>query len=193
MLPASNSRITRGTVVTLRYVMSCAGERIEENDTNDPLVYLHGSDSIVPGLEQALEGRATGDVLDLELGPELAFGLTDPSKIEYLPRSAFPAEAELEIGMQFGAEDHEGREVAVWVTDIDAEQVCVNGNHPLVDQTLRFEVEVLGIRAATAEELEHGHPHGADEACADDAAGDPAAGGAAGAGDCGTHDCGCHN
>lgn len=189
MLPAKENTITRGSVVTLRYAMSCDGERIEETETDEPLVYLHGSGALVPGLEQALEGCAIGERLDLVLEPDQAFGRTDPHKIEYLPRSAFPADAELELGMQFGAEDDQGNEVAVWITDIDAERVCVNGNHPLVDQTLRFEVEVLAVRAATEAELEHGHAHEEGASCEEpgaDAGGGPQGGG------CGSHDCGCH-
>ncbi|TAJ11854.1 MAG: peptidylprolyl isomerase [Planctomycetota bacterium] len=179
-----HNTIARGSVVTLSYAMSCDGERIEETETDEPLVYLHGTGALVPGLERALEGCAIGERLDLVLGPEQAFGRSDPNKIEYLPRSAFPADAELELGMQFGAEDQNGDEVAVWITDIDAERVCVNGNHPLVDQTLRFEVEVLAVRAATEAELEHGHAHEEGAACEDE---EPA-GGACGSGDCGCHE-----
>jgi FKBP-type peptidyl-prolyl cis-trans isomerase SlyD len=187
--PDERSAIARGSVVTLSYAMSCDGERIEETEPGEPLVYLHGSGALVPGLERALDGCTIGKRLDLVLGPDQAFGRSDPSKIEYLPRSAFPADAELELGMQFGAEDQNGDEVAVWITDIDGERVCVNGNHPLVDQTLRFEVEVLAVRAATAAELEHGHAHEDGAACGDEL---PAADGVPEDGACGTGGCGCH-
>ncbi|MBM3977129.1 MAG: peptidylprolyl isomerase [Planctomycetes bacterium] len=183
MNPTEPMVITRGCVVTLRYAMSCAGERIEQTEDDEPMLYLHGSGALVPGLELALGGRRAGTRLDLVLEPEEAFGRSDPAKIEYLPRSAFPAGAELELGMQFGAEDEQGNEVAVWITDIDGERVCVNGNHPLVDQTLRFEVEVLAVRPATSAEVEHGHPHEEGQACQEPAADEGA---------CGSHDCGCH-
>lgn len=159
-MQTGDATIARGTVVSLSYAMSAEGEVLERSTAEEPMLYLHGAGAIVPGLERALEGKRVGDRLDLVLAPEDAFGEPDPERVQLVPRSAFPPELELEVGLQLGAEDESGEEVAVWITGIEGDEITVNGNHPLAGETLRFEVRVLEVRAASAEELEHGHPHG---------------------------------
>lgn len=140
--------IADGLLVRLSCELWVQGERIEAATEADALEYVHGQGQIAPGLERALLGRAVGAELELELPPAEAFGELDPARIEYLPLAAFPPGAALEIGQQFGAYDEQGREVALWITELDGERVRVNGNHPLAGQTVRFRVRVLEVRRA---------------------------------------------
>jgi len=159
--------VRNGAVVTLRYKMfnQADGELLDECGVDDPLVYLQGAGNIVPGLERGLDGLRAGETLDLVLEPDDAFGHPEPDAIQKVPRDEFPADAEIVPGMAFGAfvgegeEDAEGEEVVIFVLDVDAETVTVSANHPLAGMSLRYDVEVLEVRDARPEELEHGHPH----------------------------------
>ena len=79
--------------------------------------------------------------------------------IQVVPRSAFPGVEVIEVGMRFTASDQQGQQQTVSVTQIEADEVTVDGNHPLAGQTLHFDVEILSVRAATEEEIDHGHLH----------------------------------
>jgi len=159
--PGAPEKVQDGCVVTIRFSLFAQdGQELHQSPADDPLEYLHGAGNILPGLEEELTGQAVSHTFDLTLPPGKAFGEADPTKVQYVPRDAFPSDAALEVGMQFGAEDQDGSVVPVWVTEIEEDRVTVNGNHPLSDQTVRCEGEVLAIRSATAEELEHGHVHG---------------------------------
>ena len=158
---AAPTSVQDGCVVTIRFsLFSEDGEELHESPSDDPLEYLHGAGNILTGLEECLSGKAVSDTFDLVLPPDKAFGVSDPTKVQYVPREAFPSDAQLEVGMQFGAEDQDGTVVPVWITSVEADRVTINGNHPLSDQSLRCEGEVLAIRRATSEEIEHGHVHG---------------------------------
>jgi FKBP-type peptidyl-prolyl cis-trans isomerase SlyD len=153
--------IARNTVVTLRYSISDSdGEPIESDQT---LAYLHGGyDGIFAKVEAALEGKSVGGAVDLSLEPEDAFGDYDENLIRLEPASVFPPD--LKVGMQFegvppGEDDD--RWIVYTVTDIADGQVVVDGNHPLAGERLFFRCTVEDVRHASAEEVSHGHPHGA--------------------------------
>jgi FKBP-type peptidyl-prolyl cis-trans isomerase SlyD len=150
-----------GTVVTIHYTLSNdAGQILDTSEGMEPMAYLHGADNIVTGLEKALDGKAVGDDLKVAVPPEEGYGLSsgaDPFTVE---RGAFPDGVELESGMQFGAEDEQGNMRPVWIVHVDDEGVHLTLDHPLAGETLHFEVKVVELRAATAEEVAHGHPHG---------------------------------
>lgn len=153
--------IAKDAVVTLTYDLTDSdGEVIETNGT---LAYLHGGyDGVFPKVEEGLAGKVVGGELSISLEPEDAFGDYDEGLIRMEPVSVFPAN--LEVGMQFegvppGEDDD--RWVVYTVTDIADGQVVVDGNHPLAGERLLFKCVVADIRAATAEEKSHGHPHGA--------------------------------
>lgn len=151
--------ICKDTVVTISYLVhDLDGTLLEASD--DPVSYLHGGyDNIFPAVEAALEGRALGDKIDLKLQPADAFGEYDEELVRVEDGEAFPPE--IEIGMQFvGAPLEGGAEMLYTVTDIADGKVVVDGNHPYAGQAVRFEATVKEIRAATAEEIEHGHAHG---------------------------------
>jgi FKBP-type peptidyl-prolyl cis-trans isomerase SlyD len=152
--------IAKDRVVSIEYKLHLGdGNLIDESDPGDPLVYLHGYEEIVPGLEKALEGKKTGDSLKVQVTPEEGYGEYDPDGVEEVPREEFPPDMELEEGGIVTATDEDGDDVEFLVKKLSDKTVVVDFNHPLAGKTLHFEVKVLEVRAATAEELEHGHAH----------------------------------
>lgn len=136
-----------------------AGEVLDSSNGREPLPYLHGKGNIVPGLEKALAGKKAGDKLDVVVAPEEGYGPHIDSLVQVVPKSAFQGVENLEPGMQFQAESNMGP-VSVVVTNVDGENVTVDGNHPLAGETLHFSVEITQVRDATVEEVMHGHVHG---------------------------------
>lgn len=152
--------ITKNTVVTLDYtVKDPEGSLID--DGHHPLVYLHGGyDGIFAVIEEALQGKKVGDNLKVKLLPEDAFGEFDEELVLVEDASMFPDN--IEVGMSFERVAEEGEEEIVYrITDIADGKVVVDGNHPLAGTALIFDLTVKEVRAASAEEIGHGHVHGA--------------------------------
>ena len=154
-------QIAKDTVVNLHYKLSDAqGNLIEESQ--QPMVYLHGGyQNTLPKIEEALDGRAAGYQVTIQVEPEDAFGEYDADLVKIEPRDVLPEP--LEIGMQFeGAPDdnHQGESRVFTVTDIADGKVVLDGNHPLAGMALRFALNVVEVRAASREEVAHGHVHG---------------------------------
>lgn len=153
-------RIDSGTVVRLAYeVRDADGQALEEEGAE--MEYLHGGyGGIFPRVEEALAGREPGEEMSLTLEPEDAFGEYDAQLLRVEPRDRFPET--LEVGMRFeGVPGEREDEALVYtVTQITPESVIVDGNHPLAGERLWFRCSVRGVRAATPDELSHGHPHG---------------------------------
>jgi FKBP-type peptidyl-prolyl cis-trans isomerase SlyD len=150
-------------VVTIHYTLrDDEGDIIDTSVGDDPLEYLHGHGGIVPGLEAALVGKTPGEKLTVSVKPADGYGEPTGPEPKSVPRDAFPDDVELEAGMQFFAQGPKGEPVPVWVSSVDKETVTIDFNHPLAGQTLHFEVEVVAVRDATSEEIDHGHPHGPD-------------------------------
>ena len=148
-------------VVAIDYTLSNdAGEVIDSSAGAEPLVYLHGAGNIIAGLEKALLGKAVGDELDVSIEPEDAYGEYSAELITNLGREMFEGVDQLEVGMQFHASAPDGGMQIVTIRDIDGDQVTIDGNHPLAGQQLNFKVKVVSVRAASEEELAHGHVHG---------------------------------
>ena len=151
--------VAQDTVVSLSYELYDADGGLIEK-ARDPLVYLHGHSGIFPAVEKALEGKAAGEACKIRLTPADAFGEYDAQLVRVEDRDKFPAE--VKVGMQFqGETDKEGEVIVYTVTDIADGKVVVDGNHPLAGQTLNFSCTIADVRAATREELSHGHVHGA--------------------------------
>ena len=153
--------IARNSVVTLNYkVTDSDGNSVDEGAY--PMVYLHGGyGGIFDRIEEQLQGKKTGDSLEVKLLPEDAFGDFDAELINVEERHLFPAN--IEVGMQFerGSEDDDGDDDRLFtITDITDDKVVVDGNHPLAGVAIVFACTVTNVRAATAEELSHGHVHG---------------------------------
>lgn len=151
--------IAKNTVAAIKYCLkNDAGEELDRAEANKPLSYLHGHGQIVPGLEKALEGLKEGDKAEVALSPAEGYGELNPELKMTIGKSQFPEGANPAVGMQFGA-DVDGHERVFTVLAVEGDQVTVDGNHPLAGQSLNFSVEVLELREATPEELEHGHSH----------------------------------
>ena len=151
-------QVAQDTVVSLHYeLLDSQGELVEKTDA--PIEYLHGGyDGIFVLVEQALQGKSVGESCDVYLQPNDAFGEYDESLVRIEPLAKFPTK--LEVGMRFEGEAESSGEALVYtVTNIADEKVVVDGNHPLAGMALRFLCTVESIRAATAEELAHGHTH----------------------------------
>jgi FKBP-type peptidyl-prolyl cis-trans isomerase SlyD len=154
--------ITKDSVVTLNYKLSDAqGNLIEES--REPMVYLHGGyGNTLPKLEEALAGHKVGDHLKVQVEPADAFGEYDPELVRVESRDRLPSP--VEVGMQFeGAPDTSGPDeesVIFTVTDVADDKVVLDGNHPLAGMALRFDLDVIGVRPASDEEIAHGHVHG---------------------------------
>lgn len=137
------------------------GEVLDSSDGREPLIYLHGVGTLVPGLEKALEGKAAGDSLSVTLTPEEAYGVRDERFVRNTPIRKLP-EKKAQIGMRYRVETEEGALIFT-VTEIRGDYATVDANHPLAGMTLHFDVKVVEVRDATEEELTHGHVHGPGE------------------------------
>jgi FKBP-type peptidyl-prolyl cis-trans isomerase SlyD len=152
-------QIADNTVAELNYSLSVDGQVVDESEEGHPLAYLHGNGNIISGLEKALTGKSTGDKLSVTLEPNDAYGEFDETLVLKVDRSQFSGVDNVEVGMQFEAEFPDGTQVAT-IQAIDGHEITIDGNHPLAGETLTFDVEVAGVRAATEEELVHRHVHG---------------------------------
>jgi len=154
--------IFANTVVTLTFELFDADGVLLEA-TEEPITYLHGGHSgMLPKLEEALNLKKAGDTVSVDIEPSDAFGDYDPELVKLESIDRLPAE--IEVGMQFEAytnpADEQGSGTVFTVTDIADGKVVLDGNHPWAGKRLRFDCEILAVRAATAEEVEHGHVHG---------------------------------
>lgn len=153
--------ITSDSVVTLHYKVSAEdGTELDSSFGKEPLTVLHGRRFLIEGLEEALEGKDKGESFSVSVEPEKAYGHRVDALVQRVPKTMFEG-MDVEVGMSFRATTQQG-EQSVVVIETTEEDVVVDGNHPLAGVPLTFEVEVVDIRDATAEELEHGHAHGKD-------------------------------
>jgi len=137
-----------------------AGEVLDSSEGAEPMAYLHGAGNIIPGLEKALAGKQAGDKLSVKVPPEEGYGVRDLAKIQQVPRRMFQGVADIKPGMRFHAQSEQGQ-MTVVITQVAGDMVTVDANHPLAGEALNFDVEVAQVREATAEEVLHGHVHGA--------------------------------
>ena len=155
--------IENNKVASIDYTLANdAGETIDTSIGKEPLNYIQGHQNIIPGLEKALEGKSAGDKLTVTVPPEEAYGKSDPASIQTVAKDVFQGVDNIDVGMQFQAQGEGGQPIIVSVTKVDGDQVTIDGNHPLADQILTFDVEIKEVRDATEEELSHGHVHGPD-------------------------------
>jgi FKBP-type peptidyl-prolyl cis-trans isomerase SlyD len=153
-------RIEKDMVVSLSYELSDSAGKVMEKPSS-PISYLHGGyDGIFPMVEEKLHNREVGYSCSVYMEPENTFGEYDSQLVRVEPRDAFPDD--VVVGMQFEGGEEGSDEVLIFtITDIAEDKVVVDGNHPLAGMTLRFDCTVTEVRPATAEELSHGHAHGA--------------------------------
>lgn len=159
-------KATKGTVVTVQYTLSKKGGEVLETTVGDePFEYLHGYGEIVPGLEKVLEGAEVGFKTNVAIPAADAYGDRDEEAVIEVPRDELPED--IEEGEEIYGDDEEGEPQSFTVMKVTKESVTLDGNHPFAGMDLVFDVEVLGLRQASAEEIEHGHVHveGEEEDC----------------------------
>lgn len=136
------------------------GDELDTSIGFDPLFYLHGAQNIVPGLENELLGLTVGDKKIVVVPPVDGYGERTSTAPVEIPKSNFPPNTDVQPGMMFHTEGPDGTPVPLWVTAVTEANVIVDTDHPLAGVTLNFDVEIAEIRAASEEELSHGHVHG---------------------------------
>lgn len=153
-------KIDKNVVVSIAYTLKNEdGVVLDEATKEHPLDYLHGNFNLLDGLENALEGKEVGESFEVTLSAEEGYGEYDDNLVQRVPSEVFQDSETLEVGMRFLADTDQG-EIPVEITAVEDGFVVVDANHTLAGQQLHFSVEVLAIREATAEEIQHGHAHG---------------------------------
>ena len=153
-------QIAQDAVVLIHYTLKDdAGQTLDSSAGGEPLAYLHGNGNLIPGLERELEGKSAGDKLSVTIKPADGYGEYDKRLIQQIPKRSLKGVGNIHVGMQLHAQSSEGVR-AVTVTHIAGDMVTIDGNHALAGKNLNFEVEIADVRAATEEELSHGHVHG---------------------------------
>lgn len=156
-------QITKDKVVSIDYTLTDPqGQVLDSSEGRQPLSYLQGKGNIIAGLERELEGKQSGDQMQVTIAPADAYGERDERLIQAIPREAFSGIENIEPGMQFQAQSPTGQRAVVRVVEVAGDQVTVDANHPLAGVPLTFDITIRDVRDATAEELAHGHAHGPD-------------------------------
>ncbi|MDD2659723.1 MAG: peptidylprolyl isomerase [Methylococcales bacterium] len=154
-------QVADNMAVSIHYTLTNDdGEVLDSSIGDEALVYLQGGGSIISGLEKALAGKAAGDKFNVRIAPEDAYGELMEDMIQVISRDMFEGIDDIEVGMQFHADVSSGSGI-VTVVSIEDDNITIDGNHPLAGLALTFDVEVIDVRAATEEEVSHGHIHGA--------------------------------
>jgi FKBP-type peptidyl-prolyl cis-trans isomerase SlyD len=152
--------ISENKVVQMHYELkNNEGQTLDSSKDKPPLAYIHGKGNIIPGLEKELLNKTKGDKIKTVIAPAEAYGVKDDQKIFKVAKKQFQGDGEIQIGMQIQAET-DGRMEVGTIEGIEGDDVTLNFNHPLAGETLHFDVEVVEVRDATKEELDHGHVHG---------------------------------
>jgi FKBP-type peptidyl-prolyl cis-trans isomerase SlyD len=145
-------QIGNETVVTIHYTLTDEqGVVLDSSAGEEPLSFVHGAGTMIPGLETALLGKSAGDALKVSVAPADGYGLRDENLVQKVPRKNFPVQ-DVEVGMHFQTRSPNGSRI-VTVLAADDENITVDANHPLAGATLNFDVQVLAVRAATPEDL----------------------------------------
>ncbi len=153
-------QIEQNSVVTLHYTLKDNDGNIIDQSDDGSFLYLHGAMNIIPGLETAMSDKAPGDVFTAAVEPEQGYGLRDPNKAQRVPMKHLVFKGKLKAGDVVQLNTEQGTR-AVTVTKAGRHVAEIDTNHPLAGQTLSFDIEIVEVRAASAEELSHGHAHGA--------------------------------
>lgn len=152
-------QVVQNKVIAFHYTLTVGrGEMIDSSVDEAPLEYLHGHRNIIQGLEHALEEKKVGEKFSVTLPPEQAYGPYDDSLVKTLDLDELGGGKDLQPGVEIEA-NLAGEPHIVTVLEVAGNQIKVDGNHPLAGETLMFDIEVMGVRDATQEELAHGHVH----------------------------------
>jgi FKBP-type peptidyl-prolyl cis-trans isomerase SlyD len=158
-------KIDKHTVASVTYTLSIEGQEIEQAGKDNPLTFLVGVGMMIPGFENQLLGKAPGDSYNITVEPSEGYGEVNDDAIAYLPISVFMVDGQLQEdmltpGMVIPLQDQDGNPMEATILEVEEERVKMDFNHMLAGKTLNFSGEVLEVRQATAEEIDHGHVHG---------------------------------
>jgi FKBP-type peptidyl-prolyl cis-trans isomerase SlyD len=162
----NDSKDTRNTVqddviVTMDYTLKVDGGVVDKTEEAEPIQFIQGHGEIIPGLEKQLYGMSIGESKNIVVPPAEGYGETDANAYADIPRTEFPPQIPLETGVALQLRDQNGDVLDAYITEVRDESVRLNFNHPLAGKELHFTVTVVDLRAATPEEIEHGHAHDA--------------------------------
>lgn len=153
--------IEKDRVALIHYTLTDdGGAVIDSSAGGEPLAYIHGNGNLVPGLETALEGKQAGEKLSVTVQPADGYGVRDEQLIQRVPKRSLGGAGEIKKGMQFQAQVAGGMR-AFTVTAVVGDMITLDGNHALADKNLNFQIDIVEVREANQEELDHGHVHGA--------------------------------
>jgi FKBP-type peptidyl-prolyl cis-trans isomerase SlyD len=148
------------SVVTFHYTLrNDADEELETSRGGEPTAYLHGANNVIPGLEEAMTERSAGDVFTATVSPEKGYGQRNPEQQQRVPAKHLVFKGKLKAGDVVQLNTKEGMR-PVTVIKAGRHSADIDTNHPLAGQTLHFDIEIMDVREATAEETAHGHAHG---------------------------------
>jgi FKBP-type peptidyl-prolyl cis-trans isomerase SlyD len=151
--------IQQDSVVTFNYTLKDDAGEVIDSSEGEPLAYLHGHGNLVPGLERELEGKDAGSKLSVKVAPGDGYGEYSKDLVQKVPRRSLKGISKVAVGMRLHAQTPQGTR-AVTVTHVTGDMVTIDGNHPLAGKNLNFDIQIVEVRAATKEELAHGHVHG---------------------------------
>lgn len=148
------------SVVSMHYKLTDNdGNVIDSSEGMEPLTYLHGAGNIIPGLEKALVGKVEDHSLTVKVQPSDGYGEIMQELIQTLDKAAFQGVETVEAGMSFEAQGPDGLSKRIVVKKVEDDQITIDANHPLAGVELNFDVNIVSVREATAEEKTHGHVH----------------------------------
>ena len=152
-------KIDKNTVASFHYDLAdAAGNRIESSRSGQPLAVLHGAGNVIPGVEAALAGREAGERFSVTVPPEQGYGERREGLIQRVPKKYFRDAQRLRVGDTTMLSTRDGQRV-VTVAKVGQSVIDVDLNHPMAGRTLVFDIDVVAVREATPEEIEHGHAH----------------------------------
>lgn len=149
-------------VVIMDYTLTVDGEVVDSSEEDGPIEFLQGHGNIIPGLEAHLGGLKVGESLQVTVAARDGYGEFDPEQIVDVPLDEFPEEICVEPGVELEMQDQDGDTLFARIVSVGKSRVKLDFNHPLAGKDLTFDVTVVGLRAPTPEELEHGHVHGSE-------------------------------
>ena len=155
----TENQVQNHLVVSMAYTLTVDGEVFSSADSGDPIEFIQGIGNIIPGLESELYGLKVGDSKEVVVAPKDAYGVMDAESITKLPRSEFPADIPLRVGITIEMDDQDGEHLEAVIEQVEDDFVTINFNHPLAGKSLHFSVKIVGLRAASEEELAHQHVH----------------------------------
>jgi len=153
-------QIAAQKVVTLDYTLTDDDGTVLDQSQDGQFTYIHGASNIIPGLENALADKSAGEKVSVRVPPEEGYGVRNESMTQIVSRDMFENVEEIQVGQQFHAQSPDGQTFTITITAVDGDDITIDGNHPLAGAHLNFDVEIVDVRDATAQEIAHGHVHG---------------------------------